>query len=128
MLRAVSAAVAMETNSRMMRVLVAGADVLQDLDADDDGADGPRRDAEEEAHVRVLGDEDQEHRQLDGLEAGDADVEEHAEDARDDGQQQRAGRRSGSRPTMPSTSRPKYQKMASVMTTQMRRPRWRSAR
>ena len=75
MLRAVRAAVAIVTNSRTMRSVLAEAEVLQHLDADDDGADRPRRDAEEEPGERVLGDEDQEHRQLDRLEAGLRDVE-----------------------------------------------------
>ena len=65
MLRAVRAATAIVTASSRISSLVAVAEVLEDLDADDHGADRPRRDAEEEPGERVLGDEDQEHRQLD---------------------------------------------------------------
>ena len=71
------------------------AQVLEDLDADDHGADRPRRDAEEEPDERVLGDEDQEHGQLDRPDAGLRDVEQRADDARDDRPAGAAGRRSG---------------------------------
>ena len=53
-----------------------------------------------------------------GRDAGLGDVEERADEPGDDREEQRASRRSGCARCRPSISRPKYQKMASVMTVQ----------
>ena len=68
-MRAVTAATASDANRKMMPSLVAVAEQLDDLDAEDDRPEHPRRDVEEEAGERVLGDEHQEHAQLDRSEA-----------------------------------------------------------
>ena len=57
---------------------------LQHLGRDVDGAEHPGRDAEEEPHVRVLGDERQQHDQLHRVHAGLGQVERRADQPGDD--------------------------------------------
>ena len=95
MLRAVRAAVAMRDEQQEDPLLLAVAQVLEHLDADDDGADGPRRDPEEEPGERVLGDEDQEDGQLDGRSPAIGMSSSTADEAGHDRQQERAARRTG---------------------------------
>ena len=83
MVRAVIAAVAIVTNRKTMPSVVPDAEELEHLDADEDRPDGPGRDAEEEAGVGVLGDEDEEHGELDRADAGLGQVEQGADDAGD---------------------------------------------